>query len=150
MIKHAFLILTILLTSCSTILAKPDVNIIDVQFQESTLLETNLQIKIRIINPGNKTIVISGSKHNVKINDYGLGKAQSSNRIELPPLGEVTDTLILRMSNLKLMTKLERLINSNNFTYEIDSTFYTNQLFGLGTMNTVAKGSVYTGSNEID
>ncbi len=140
--KYLLLLLALFAASCSTHLTRPEVNLVDVKFLESTILETNLEVKIRIINPKNEDLVISGSEHKLTINDIDLGKALSNNRIRVPALGEATDLVTFRVSNLKLMTQLEQLINSKKFTYQIDSFFYTNHMFGLGTMTTRTSGNM--------
>ncbi len=141
--RSLLIILALLLSSCFAYQPKPEVNLVDVQFLESTLFETNLQVKIRIINPRNNDLEITGSQHQITINDINLGRALSKNQILVPALGEATDLVTLRVSNLKLMTRLEKLISSKDFTYKIDSSFYTNQMLGLGTIRSSTEGTPF-------
>lgn len=140
MTKYILTLLLVLTTSCSSKFVEPEVNLVDLQFLETTLFETNLQTKVRILNPNNEDLTITGSRHFLRINDMDLGTALSNRRVTVPALGDATELLTVRISNLKVFTKLEKLINSRNFDYEIKSTFYTTRGLGFGTVNATTNG----------
>lgn len=147
--KHLFLACFLcLLSACSAFqVSPPEVTLVDVNFDQLSLLETNLKAKVRYENENDKDLSISGSVHQLSLNGIDIGKAMSDDSVTVPRLGSATQDLTFHMNNLGLLTKIQRLINSEGFNYKIKSKIYTGRGFGSQTLHVTNDGSL--GINDI-
>ncbi|MCB9030086.1 MAG: LEA type 2 family protein [Deltaproteobacteria bacterium] len=127
-----YLLLSFILASCSAV--KPvtlDVALVDLYFSDVKLLETTLVSTIRIDNETPNSITFDGGVHKIYINDLYVGKALDDQTIEVPRLSSTKQQIKIEISNLTFFTKLQRMIQSKDFRYRIDSTFFVDGTYGI-------------------
>ncbi len=124
------ILILLTISACSTVgLTPPEVSLVDVRFDEMSLLETNLKAKVRYENESNKAIRSTGTVHELTLNDIYIGKAMSDESLTIPRLGTATQEVTFRLSNISLLTKIQQLMNSNRLDYDIESKIYVGSGF---------------------
>jgi LEA14-like dessication related protein len=127
---------------CSSLFVKPDVSLVDLKINEVSLFETNVLVKMRVQNTSPHELTLPSSSHLITINNIDLGKGYSQHVIKLKPFDSSVQDVNIRVSNIKLLSKIESLIESKNFSYKILSTFYPKSIF--------SKSITATSSGEFD
>lgn len=149
--NRLFLALTILLiTSCALTSPAPEISLVDVAFDEISLFETNLKAKVRYENELDTDLQIRGSVHRLSLNGIDVGKGISDEAITIPRLGTKTQLVTFRISNLGLLTKVQRLIDSQGYNYEIRSKVYAGKGFNSKTFHIVNDGELGPEDVEIE
>ncbi|MDC0357426.1 LEA type 2 family protein [Oligoflexia bacterium] len=144
MVKAALIsILCVTVVACTPMqIIKPEVALVDLQFGEVTLLETQLVATVRYENENATPITIDGSVHRIYLNGIDTGKALSDEQLHIPRLGTASQTVTLRISNLSFLTKIQKLIESNDFRYRIDSKIYVKQGLGRRSVTVSRQGRI--------
>lgn len=115
-----------LLCSCATV-RRPDgldVSVANIRFGQSTLLETTLEVTVRIANEAAAPVLIEGGVHKIYLNGLYIGSGLSNESLEVPRLSSITQTVTTHLQNLSLITRLRGIIDSQRADYRIISTIY--------------------------
>ena len=119
------------LHACATMSGpKPDVAIMNLLFTEVTLMETSMELVLRIDNPRSEALVLDGASYRVYLNGTDIGTGMSDETIEVPRLGSATQRVTFRLSNFSMIRKIQSLVESQRFDYRIESNFYVKD-FGI-------------------
>ena len=102
----------------------PTVSLVNVHFQDATVLETTAVFTLRLENDRPAPLEISGGVHKLYLNGLYVGKGLSDATIQVPRLGTVTNDVTVHLSNLAMATRIKATIESKGFDYRIESTFY--------------------------
>jgi hypothetical protein len=66
----------------------------------------------------------TGAAHRIYLNGLYVGSGFSSEPVQVPRLGSVTQPVTVHLSNLVLATRIKSVIESKSFSYRIESVFY--------------------------
>ncbi len=102
----------------------PAVNLVTVQFQNATALETTANFTLRLSNDAPEARQFTGSAHRIYLNGLYVGKGLSDKTVDVPRLGTVTQDVTVHLSNLALATRIKSVIEAKRFDYRIQSVFY--------------------------
>lgn len=88
-----FLSLSMVLVSCSDLpiganFIKPKVSIADIRMLDSTMFEQRFAIKLRVQNPNNFSIPVSGLNYQVSLNGSAFGSGVSNHAFNIPKNAE--------------------------------------------------------------
>ena len=91
-----------LLSGCAGIaLERPlQIQLVDVAPQDLTLLEQRLRVIVRIRNPNNRPVAISGLRFSLSLNGVLLLEAVSNRAVEVPRLGEAVTSVLASSTTL--------------------------------------------------
>ena len=123
------LCLGLVLVGCATS-SGPAVQLVDVAFTEATAFETGAVFTIRLQNQTTHPLRFKGAVHRVALDGVEVGSGTSNQEIEVPALGEATQEVTIRFSNLLLATRLKGMINAQSVGYRLDSTLHPASGFG--------------------
>jgi LEA14-like dessication related protein len=107
----------------------PSVNLVSVHFKEATALETTAVFTLRLSNETPEPVQFNGEVHTIYLNGLYIGKGLSSETVDVPRLGTVTNNVTVHLSNLALATRIKPVIESKSFDYRIQSVFYGKSWF---------------------
>jgi LEA14-like dessication related protein len=116
-------ILVVFMSSCTPI-QPPELNLADMQFGEVRPFETELQIGVRIENENPQPLTIDGAAYRIYLNDVYIGKGMSSESVSVPALGSAVQQVTVKISNISLLPKVQKLLNTRGFTYRIEGRLY--------------------------
>jgi len=101
-----------------------EVGLVDLRLRSSTVLETTLDVALRIENPTPDPVKLRGATHKLVVNDVKLGKAMAGESLEIPRFGSTVQWATVHLSHLRLATKLPRLLESEAIDYRLESLLY--------------------------
>jgi LEA14-like dessication related protein len=122
---------TLLATGCtSRYAAMPEIALVDLRLGEVTLLETGLKAIVRIDNEGRYPLHINGGVYRLYLNDIDVGKGMTSERLTVPRLGSANQEILFHLNHISLISRIQSLLESNQFSYKISGHAYVSG--GLG------------------
>ena len=110
--------------SCSTLPSTNpglEISLADIRFDSATALETTANVTLRLSNESPDPIKIRGAVHEITMNDVRLGKILAGETFEIPPFSEHLQEVSMRVSHLRLITRLRRLAQARVFDYQLKS-----------------------------
>lgn len=108
----------------------PSVSLVNVHFQDATVLETAATFTLRLSNENPEPVTYNGGVHKIYLNGLYVGKGLCADSVTVPRLGTVTNNVTVHLSNLLLATRIKPIIDSQSFDYRITSRFYGDSTFG--------------------
>jgi LEA14-like dessication related protein len=123
-------------------LIAPEVSLVDIAVREITPLETTVELSLRYANENPVPLVTSGSVHVVALDGVRVGKALSNRGLEIPRLGEVEETIALRIDNVKLLVELAGLMSHTSADYALESKVYLSTGRGERVLTSAQSGTL--------
>lgn len=119
------LFVAVFLSGCATA-PQPnvEVSVINLQFANATLLESQLTVDVRISNSGPTPIAIDGGAHKLYLNGHYVGQGLTDQKTTVPRLGSATQTVQLNLQNLRFAPLLRELAAKQIFSYKLESAIY--------------------------
>ena len=119
----------VFLSACATFRPAEglDVSVANLQLGESTLMETTLQVTVRLANATPDPLLLEGGVHRVYLNGLYVGEGLNNETLEVPRLSSVTQTVATHLENLRLITRIRGIFDSRKVDYRILSTVYVRQ-----------------------
>lgn len=103
------------LAGCASVVPRleaPDLSVVDVQMQESTLFEQRFLVTMRVLNPNDRDLPVRGIDYNMELMGEKVGRGLTNQAFTVPAMGEatfdMTVTTNLATGLLKLLPKLQR------------------------------------------
>jgi len=124
------LLLPVLLAAVSCTPRQADLHLADLRFGEMRPFETELVIEVRLENEDARPLEIQGASYRLYLNGVYVGKGMSDERITIPPFGSAVHAATLQLSHLALLPTIQRLLESDDFSYRIEGRLYRGGLFG--------------------
>jgi len=110
---------------------------------QGTLLETKIELMLRLTNEGVEPLTLDGSTHRVHLNGTYVGRAVSNERIVVPRLGTVTQVVTAHLENLILVRKFAEFSQTPKMiAYRLDSRFHPADGRGFGPLKVSATGEL--------
>lgn len=130
------LLAALLLGGCATLgLAPPEVTLVDLEFTDLTMFETKGRFTVRLANENPEPLRISGGVFRLYLNGIKVGKALTSEAVEVPQLGTATQEVELFVNNVALVGRLAALMEEPTLTYQIRSRLFVEGSFGTRRLN---------------
>ncbi len=114
---------------------------------EASLLETTAVLTLRLTNEMPRPVTLVGGAHRLMFNGTYVGRAVTSERITVPQLGTLTQTVTVHLENLTLMRKLAELSRDSSpiIRYQLDSKLHPAEGEGLRTFTATTRGELDVG-----
>lgn len=119
------------MTGCAALgVIPPDVTLVDIEFTDMTLFETTGEFTVRLANENPDPLVVSGGVFRFYLDGVKVGKALSSETVEVPRLGTATQRVSLHLNNVALITRLASLMEQPQLDYEIRTRLFVEGSYG--------------------
>jgi LEA14-like dessication related protein len=120
------------------------VSVTHVQPTQASLLETVAELTVRLTNETAQPLTLAGSAHRLYLNGSFVGRAVSNERLTVPALGTLAQTVTVHLENLTLIRKITELSQSNapTITYRLDSTLHPAEGEGYRSFRTTSTGEL--------
>ena len=107
----------------------PEVVLVDIVPQRLTLFEQQLRVDVRIRNPTNAPLAVTGLKFNLDLNGIRLLQGLSNQSIEVPRLGEAVVSSRASTTTLSLIRQAVSLNPDKPFEYKMEGTVFLEGIF---------------------
>jgi LEA14-like dessication related protein len=136
--------LVALLAGCATLSPGPTVamSVVNVRPLQSTLLETAVELALRLTNESAQPLVFAGSTHKLYLNDTAVGRAVSSERVTVPAFGTATPTVTVYLENLMLLRKATEFSQAPKLAYRLESRLHPADGAGFGDVKATTTGEL--------
>ena len=119
-----------------------DVTLVDLEFTDLTMFETTGEFTVRLANENPDPLRISGGVFKLYLNGVKVGKALSSEAVEVPRLGTATQRVSLHVNNVALITRLATLMQEPVLDYQIKTRLYVDGAYGTRRLNFESSGTL--------
>jgi LEA14-like dessication related protein len=119
--------IVILAPACASLLLNaepPEVLVTNVTPLEATLFEQRLQVDLRVRNPNDFELKVTGLDFTLHLNGKRLARGLSSQTVTIPRLGEAILSVNTTTSTLEVMRQLLNLHKQKDMTYEITGVLH--------------------------
>jgi len=120
----------LLACGCSRQTPGLSVRLTNVRFENVTVFETTAVFTLRLNNETPKPMKFTGAAHKIYLNGLYIGSGLSSEPLEVPRLGSVTQPVTVHLSNIAMATRIKPIIESRSFDYRVQSVFYGESWLG--------------------
>jgi hypothetical protein len=136
--------LGILVTGCATLSPEAGVavSLVSIRPLQASLFETSAELTLRFTNESTRALALTGSTHRLYLNGTYIGRAVTNERLAIPQLGTMTQTITAHLENLALMKKAQELGNVVAVDYRIDSRLHAADEQGGGTLSATSTGQL--------
>jgi LEA14-like dessication related protein len=136
------LCLSLMLGACAThkTARNIDVSLVNVQFENATVLETTARFTVRLQNASPEPFLLEGGEYKIYINGHYIGKGLSNNSVLVPRLSSVTQPVEVYLRNLSMAARLKPIIESKSMDYKIKSTLYVRMNNHAKSLNAANEG----------
>lgn len=100
------------------------VSLVDVKSAQPALLETQIVATVRYANENVVPIGVTGSRHNLYLNNTYIGKALSNAPVGLRDLSTNTQEITFIVSNVKVLNELRALADRPQASYRLESVLF--------------------------
>lgn len=119
------LILVVAAGGCTALsVIPPEVSLVDLEFTDLTVFETTGEFTVRLTNENPEPLRINGGVFKLYLNGVKVGKALTSETVEVPGLGTTTQKAILYVNNAALVTRLAALLDQPVLAYRIRTRLF--------------------------
>ncbi len=126
-----WVLITLSATGCaSRYAALTEIALVDLRLGEVTLFETGLKAVVRIDNENPNSLPITGASYRLYLNDIDVGRGMTSESVTVPRLGSASQEVLFRINNISLISRIQSLLESNQFSYKISGHVYVSEGFG--------------------
>jgi LEA14-like dessication related protein len=122
-----FLILLALVACASGMsLQQPDIRLSNITPLKMTLFEQSYDIGMKIQNPNNVDLSVSGMNYKIVLNEHDFAKGVSDEDFVVPALGETTVHVSIGSNPISWMRMLKQLNSNeiNEFSYSLSGTLF--------------------------
>lgn len=111
---------------------------------EASLLETTAALTLRLTNERPQPLTLAGGAHRLYLNGSYVGRAVTNERVTVPELGTVTQTVTVHLENLTLIRKVTELSQTNApmISYRLESTLHPAEGQGFGSFRATSTGEL--------
>jgi LEA14-like dessication related protein len=117
----------VFLAGCATFPAaeQANVTIVNVRPLGATVLETGVELTLRVLNETNQPLQLTGSSHKLALNGAAVGRAVSDEAVTVPALGTATLHVTVYLENLALLRKFGTGERLEQVSYRLESRLFT-------------------------
>jgi len=108
-----------------TAMEPPEINVINIlPLQSEGILEQRVRVDLRILNPNNFDLHISGVSFQLNINDSRFARGVSNQSVTVPRLGEAKTSVVVTTTVMDLFRQVMTLDRRQNPSYAIKGKLY--------------------------
>lgn len=102
----------------------PEVYLSDIAPVEIGLYEQRLRVELRILNPNDFALEVTGLDFQLDVNGIQLARGLSNEEITVPRLGESIVSVMTSTTVLDIVRQIENLSQQQEMSYEIRGRLY--------------------------
>jgi LEA14-like dessication related protein len=102
----------------------PDISLVDAEFVDVTLLETEIEFTIRLHNQTPTELTVNGAVYRVTLNKREIGSGSTGERLVIPPFARDEHRVRIALSNWGFINQIKTLVEAKRFDYDLDAQFY--------------------------
>lgn len=126
-----FLLLTGFAAGCAGTpikpLEEPTVTLVNVTPAEMTLFEQRYDVTLRIQNPNNVALPVTGLKFDLALNGKNFARGVRNEKVQIPALGEITTDVAVTTTALGWLDQVTAMKNTESdagLSYTLSGTIY--------------------------
>jgi LEA14-like dessication related protein len=147
--KHLIVVVALALCGCASLgIVPPEVTLVDLEFTDLTMFETTGEFTVRLANENPDPLRINGGVFRLYLNGIKVGKALTSESIEVPRLGTATQRVALHVNNVALIGRLASLMKEPILEYQIRSRLFVEGAYGTRRVNFENSGTFSWGQQQ--
>jgi LEA14-like dessication related protein len=128
LLQTIFLISPLLFGSgCATLLMQaepPEILVVNIKPLGGTLFEQRIQVDLRVRNPNNFDLDVSGLDFTLQLNHKKISRGLASQSVTIPRLGDALLTVDTTTSTLEVLSQLLHLTSGEDITYQISGILH--------------------------
>ena len=120
------------------------VSVTNVLPTQASLLETTAALTLRLSNETPQPLTLVGGTHRLYLNGSYVGRALTNERITVPQLGTLTQTVTVHLENLTLIRKVTELSQTEApaISYRLESRLHPADGQGFGSFRVTSTGEL--------
>jgi LEA14-like dessication related protein len=132
------------LAGCATLSPASNIglSVTNVRPLQSTLLETTIELTLRLTNETPRELALAGSTHKLYVNNSYVGRGVSNERVTLPAFGTSTPAITVYLENLTLLRKASEFSQAPKLAYRLESRLHPAAGGESGDLKAVATGEI--------
>ena len=144
--------LTLVLGSCAGVglITPPDLTLVDVSISDVTVFETTGEFTIRLVNVNPDPLTIEGAVFTLFLNGLKVGRGVTSEVMEVPNLGDATQSVTFYLSNLALATRVVDMLEKPVLDYRLKTKLRLRVPYGIRRLKTVNEGQLNFDRESVD
>lgn len=137
-------VLAVFISSCATTQLSQDVDVrlVNLRFDEATVMETTGTFTIRVQNQMPEAMILAGGVHKIYLNGVYIGSGVSDETIEIGRLSEGIQTVRVHLRNLSMARLIRDIIEMKRVDYRLDSRLYVGAGRGRSTLKVSRDGAL--------
>jgi len=126
-----FLCGVVFLASCTTMTEltdqpeSPEVLLVNITPLDTTMFEQRLQVDLRVRNPNDYDLEVTGLDFTLHLNEQRLARGLSNNASTIPRLGDAVITVETTTSTFDILRQFLALRERQEVDYQVDGVLYT-------------------------
>ena len=126
-------LLPLSLLACATLqgFAKPELTLVNLRWKDFTVLESTIELEVRLSNENPETLVVDGGLLNLYLDGDLIGKGSTGETFEIPRLESVTQKFLVHVSHLNAIHRIKTIHENKRVDYAIKGELYVRR--GSGT-----------------
>jgi len=121
-----------------------DVSLVNLIPVELALLEQKIEVEVRVRNPNNHPIVLTGMRFDLDLNGKRILRGLSGRRVEIPRLGDALVRADGTTTTLSLLRQILEVQEPEVISYRLKGTAFVERLLG-GSIPFENKGEIRLG-----
>lgn len=136
-------LLTATLTSCSSILYRaPEVRLADAELGEISVFSTEVIVTVRLRNPNNYSMHITGARYNLLPNGLDIGQGSTHQPRDILPFETSLQRVTFHIDNLAMLGNIQKMIETQIFHYQISGDVFLGDGIFSDSLHVSQEGSV--------
>ena len=123
----SLLLISFVLTGCASVLHQtepPEVLVTDVKPLDSTIFEQHLQVDLRVRNPNDFDLQVTGLDFTLDLNGKRLARGLTSQTLTIPRLGDAVMAVKTSTSTMDVVRQLFNLGQDQNVSYHLKGVLH--------------------------
>ncbi len=111
---------------------------------QASMLETTAALTLRLTNETPQPLTLAGGSHRLYLNGTYVGRAVTNERVTVPQLGTLTQTVTIHLENLALIRKVTELSQTNApaISYRLESRLHPAEGQGFRSFRATSTGEL--------
>jgi len=118
----------LLLGGCASLMSSvepPEINVINIEpLPADGLFEQRVKLDLRVLNPNDSELGISGFSFKLDVNDTRFARGVSNEALRVPRLGEAKTSVVVTSTMLDVFRQVAGMAGRETMNYEISGKVY--------------------------
>lgn len=120
-----FIIVTLVVSSCASVIQKPEISINNVDLGYVSLKESSATFTLNVRNPNGFAIYLSGIEYALSLNGISVADGENADKIKIAAKGEETIEIPIRLRVGEMVKMIPTFLRERQVKYELDGKVKT-------------------------